>query len=65
MHTRIRILEFSSKDNTTDVNITIINDELIYRETFVIYLTSGVGVKLSPYTQIEVTIADDVIEGND
>jgi hypothetical protein len=56
-------LEFSSRDNTTDVNITIINDELI--ESNETYLTSGVGVTLSPYTQIEVTINDDDIEGND
>ena len=43
-----------------DVNISIINDESIEgNETFTIYLTSDVGVNVSPYVQTEVTIIDD------
>ena len=58
--TIIEIVEFTSGDNLIDVNITIINDELIEsKETFVIYLKSGAGVKLFPYEQTEVIISDD------
>ena len=55
--TLVNILEFES---LIDVNITILNDELMEsNETFVIYLTSGSGVKLSPLAQTEVIIIDD------
>ena len=55
--TLVNILEFES---LIDVNITILNDELMEsNETFVIYLTSGSGVKLSPLAQTEVIIFDD------
>ena len=47
-------------ESRIDVNISIINDESIEgNETFTIYLTSDVGVNLSPYVQTEVTIIDD------
>ena len=47
------------------VNITIIDDNLKENnETFVIYLTGGVGVELSPYAQTEVLIIDDESKGN-
>ena len=53
----MKILEFESLIN---VNITILNDELMEsNETFVMYLTSGSGVKLSPLAQTEVIIIDD------
>ena len=59
-HTIIEKVEFTSGDSLIDVNITIINDELIEsNETFVIYLTSGAGVKLFPHEQTEVIISDD------
>ena len=62
--TIIKILEFHSGDKYIDVNIYIINDESIEgNETFTIYLTSDVGVNVSPYVQTEVTIIDDD-EGN-
>ena len=55
--TVIKILDFS---NFIDVNITIINDELTEsNESFVIYLTSGTGVKLSPHAWTKVIINDD------
>ena len=55
--TLVNILEFES---LIDVSITIFNDELMEsNETFVIYLTSGSGVKLSPFAQTEVIIIDD------
>jgi hypothetical protein len=63
--TLVNILQFES---LIDVNITILNDELMEsNETFVIYLTSGSGVKLSPlwskfvspHAQTEVIIIDD------
>ena len=58
--TVIKILEFHSGDKYVDVNVTIINDESIEgNETFTIYLTSDVGVNVSPYVQTEVTIIDD------
>ena len=42
------------------MNVLIINDESIEgNETFTIYLTSDVGVNVSPYVQTEVTIIDD------
>ena len=42
------------------MSISIINDESIEgNETFTIYLTSDVGVNVSPYVQTEVTIIDD------
>ena len=49
------------------MNVTIINDESIEgNETFTIYLTSDVGVNVSPYVQTEVTIIndDDYDDGN-
>ena len=47
-------------ESRIDVNISIINDESIEgNETFTIYLTSDVGVNISPYVQTEVTIIDD------
>ena len=46
------------------MNISIINYESIEgNETFTIYLTSDVGVNVSPYVQTEVTIIDD--DGDD
>ena len=58
--TLIELLDFHSDESFIDVNITIINDELTESsETFVIYLTSGAGVKLSPYAQTKVIIYDD------
>ena len=48
------------------MNISIINDESIEgNETFTIYLTSDVGVNVSPYVQTEVTIIDDDKGGYD
>ena len=42
------------------MNISISNDESIEdNETFTIYLTSDVGMNVSPYVQTEVTIIDD------
>ena len=42
------------------MNIIIINDELMEsNETFVIYLTSGAGVKLSLHAEANVIIYDD------
>ena len=42
------------------VNLTIINDVFVEsNESFVIYLTSGAGVKLFPHAQTEVIIIDD------
>ena len=62
--TVIKILEFDSEDTNIDVNISIINDESIEgNETFTIYLTSDVGVNVSPYVQTEVTIIDDDKDG--
>ena len=56
----IKILEFHLGDKYIDVNISIINDESIEgNETFTIYLTSDVGVNVSPYAQTEVTIIDE------
>ena len=50
--TVIKILEFHPGDTYIDVNISIINDESIEgNETFTIYLTSDVGVNVSPYVQ--------------
>ena len=58
--TLVKILEFDFNQSLIDVNVTILNDELIEsNETFVIYLTSGSGVKLSPHAQTEVIILDD------
>ena len=58
--TAIKILEFDSGDKYIDVNISVINDESIEgNETFSIYLTSDVGVNVSPYVQTEVTIIDN------
>ena len=56
----MKILKFDLNESLIDVNITILNDELMEsNETFVIYLTSGSGVKLSPHAQTEVIIIDD------
>ena len=56
----IKILEFPPRNRYIDVNVSIINDESIEgNETFTIYLTSDVGVNVSPYVQTEVTIIDD------
>ena len=53
-------MNFDLNESLIDVNITILNDELMEsNETFVIYLTSGSGVKLSPLAQTEVIIIDD------
>ena len=42
------------------MTITILDDESTENnESFVLYLTSGVGVYLSPYSQSTVTIIDD------
>ena len=58
--TVIKTLEFHSGDKYIDVNVPIINDKSIEgNETFTIYLTSDVGVNVSPYVQSEVTIIDD------
>ena len=58
--TLVKILEFDLNESLIDVNITILIDELMEsNETFVIYLTSGSGVKLSPHAQTEVIIIDD------
>ena len=58
--TLIELLDFPSDGSSIDVNITIINDGLTENsETFVIYLTSGPGVKLSHYAQTKVIISDD------
>ena len=47
-------------ESRIDVNISIINDESIEgNEIFTVYLTSDVGVNVSPYVQTEVTIIDD------
>ena len=56
----MKILKFDLNESLIDVNITILNDELMEsNETFVIYLTSDSGVKLSPLAQTEVIIIDD------
>ena len=56
----MKILEFDLNESLIDVNITILNDEVMEsNETFVIYLTSGSGVNLSPLAQTEVIIIDD------
>ena len=58
--TLVKILEFDFNQSLIDVNVTILNDELMEsNETFVIYLTSGSGVKLSRHAQTEVIIIDD------
>ena len=42
------------------MNLAIINDVFVEsNESFVIYLTSGAGVKLFPHAQTEVIIIDD------
>ena len=56
-HTLRQTLEF---ERFIDVNITIINDELMEsNETFLIFLSSDAGVKLSPYAHTEVIIIND------
>ena len=63
-HTLVQTLEFHSEENLINVNVKIIDDESVENnETFVIYLTSGAGVKLSPYAQTKVTINDDDHKG--
>ena len=58
--TLVEILDFPSDESFIDVNITIIDDDLTEtNETFVIYLNSGTGVKLSPYAWTKVIINDD------
>ena len=59
-HTLVQTLEFHSYDSLIDVNIIVIDDGLTENnETFVIYLSSGAGVKLSPHAQTKVIINDD------
>ena len=59
----MKILKFNLNESLIDVNISILNDEVIEsNETFVIYLTSGSGVKLSPHAQTEVIIDDDDLQ---
>ena len=58
--TLVEILDFPSDESFVDVNVTIIDDELTEsNETFVIYLNSGAGVKLSPHAWAKVIINDD------
>ena len=60
----IKLLEFKSSDIYIDANIKIFHDKFTKKnKTFVVYLTSGVGVQLSPYAQTEVTII--TTNGND
>jgi hypothetical protein len=56
----IEVLTFQSDITSIDVNISIMNDDLKEsRETFFLYLKSGIGVKLPSNAQAEVTIIDD------
>ena len=56
----VKILKFDLNESLIDVNITILNDEVMEsNETFVIYLSCGSGVNLSPLAQTEVIIIDD------
>ena len=56
----LAILEFEAGATEKEVEICIIDDEFIeVDETFVLYLSSGTGVFLSPFTEAEVTIINN------
>ena len=58
-----QILEFPPGIVTAEVNITIIDDKCsASQKTVVVHLSSEVGVVVSPFTQVEITIEDDESE---
>ena len=58
--TVIKILEFESGVTEKEVEINIIDDKFIeVDENFVLYLSSGAGVYLSPFAQAEVIIINN------
>ena len=59
----IEIVTFLSEEGTKTVDIFIIDDKNIeFDENFFLYLTSGKGVHLSPFSTAEVIIRND--DGN-
>ena len=58
--TAIKILEFEPGVTEKDVTINIIDDKFIeVDENLFLYLSSGTGAFLSPFTQAEVTIINN------
>ena len=58
--TVLATLEFEPGATEKQVEICIIDDKFIeVDETFVLYLSSGTGVFLSPFAQTEVTIINN------
>ena len=56
----IEIVTFLSEEVTKTVDIFIIDDKNIeFDENFFVYLTSGEGVHLSPFSTAEVIIGND------
>ena len=55
-----QILEFLPGMETAEVNITIIDDKCSASQTtLVVQLSSEVGVVISPFAKVEITIEDD------
>ena len=53
-------MKFLSQEVETSVNVFIFDDENIeHDENFFLYLTSGEGVHLSPFSTAEVVIKND------
>ena len=58
--TVLQVLEFEPGVTEKEVNINITDDESIEtNETFILYLSSGAGVYLSPFTETKITIIND------
>ena len=56
----IEIVTFLSEEMTKTVDIHIIDDiNVEYDETFILYLTSGEGVHLSPFSRAKIVIKND------
>ena len=56
----LQVLEFEPGVTEKEVDIKIINDEFVEtNETFLLYLSSGTSVYLSPFAEAEVTIIND------
>lgn len=54
------IVEFQPGETQQQISVTINNDKRIERnETFLLYLTAGAGVHLSPFPRTEITIEND------
>ena len=53
-------MTFLSEEVMKTVDIRIIDDTNVeYDETFILYLTSGEGVHLSPFSRAEIVIKND------